>query len=206
MAVSKAYRQYSTNLKRNDGVWERVSYSFKNRVRFLARVKTIVLSRDDNTALEMVEDLRERIHIQKLVLDNIYHPIKKELLKYEEAWLIKDPVCKCAPNDCRTKYSFGAVDKNDCFRYVEEKVYANGFVKRRITIDVRFATKRDYEDIVKEVVERHKQCKLANCHGVLGRDEINLCELYISDMNEHLDSIEDELKSHARTHKFCNVS
>ncbi len=205
MAVSKTHRRYSTSLRRNDGAWEHVSYCLHNRATFLNRVQTIVMGRDYYTALDMVEDLRQRIRVQKLVLDNIYHPIKKQLLEYGEAWLTKDPICKCAPNRRSTKYSFGSVEKNDCsFRYIEEKLYAGGFVKRHVTIDVRFATESDYEDIVKEIVERHKQCKSAKCHGVLGSDEIDLCEMYISDMNKQLDSIENDLKAHAPNP--CNIS
>ncbi len=184
---------YVLFIRRRDGTFEELVYTLKNREATVERMRSILRELDSNMLSSYMEGLHSLRKAAKTILDNIYSPIKYRLVEYGDR-LPTDPFCHCEPNTNGLKYCFGPhVDDKHQFRTVVDVNFPDGCSTRRIDVDVRYGNKSNYRTIVDEILQKHEQCKMRKCSGVLGRDEITTCVFYVADIAKLITEFEDSL-------------
>ena len=194
--TSSRFREYLTTIRRNDDVHEVVSFSFSNRENFRSRVRSIILDHPYEKAVIVIRDFRERLELEKLVLEEIYYPVMERVGK---DLLTNEPFCICHGPVCKVRYFFGTSEIKNCettFRTEQEVVREDGWRERSIKIDVRFGDANDRKALVNEIVKKHAKSSWKDgiCE-VLGRNEIILCQDFLRETRSLLDIIEVELKA-----------
>ncbi len=189
---------YRLNIQNKDGVFECVSYSCGRKDGFFQKVERIVLGHTSiNKAHEIIDSLRQRVNVEKTVLEKIYEPVLKCLTE-DQLWYF--PFCECNNTVpyCQKKYIFGTFEDKafDTFRTEEKTESIQGYSIRHICIDVRFGTDADFKSLIDEIVKIHRTpyfySRDSNCH-VLGLTQVRLCREFINDVGSFLDALEVDM-------------
>ena len=188
-------RQYQTSMCTSDGIHELVRFTLSNKETFRSRIRSIVLGHNYEKANNLIQSLRRRAHVQRVVLEEIYYPV---IHRVGVELITNEPFCVCHAPVCRTRYSFGSFENGNCgrFRLEEEIIGKDGSRHRHIIVDIRHGNEKDRLALVNEIVQKHESTswKDGTCE-VLGRNEIKLCQTYVSELKSLLDTLEEELKS-----------